>query len=193
MICCSLKCKESCITSDNEIVPNGTEWVNLEDPCTSHICYKGIVYNQTSLCSPLPCGQEFHIRGLSECCPRCNSNWASFCTDPENEDCDIACQYGYVVDKQRQCDLCRCAKRKDETPTSTIATTSEPTSSDDASKTVHFYFYLDPSDGATKYLTIGLAVACCVILVAFLAAVACYFHRKVYKQVPLLSFRNSSA
>lgn len=192
LICCNFKCKQSCITLDNEIVPNGTEWVNPEDPCTSHICNNGIISNHTSACSGLPCGLEYQIKSPSECCSRCDSNWASFCPEPEHVDCDMVCQYGFEVDQQRKCDLCRCAKRIDETLTSAI-TTSEPTSNDDASKTVHFYFYLDPSDGATKYLTIGLAFACCVILVACLAAFGWYFHRKVYKKVPLLSFRNSSA
>lgn len=192
MICCSFICKESCINAENEIVPNGEEWINPDDPCITHICNNGVVSSQASLCSPLPCEREHQIRSPNECCPRCDLNWASFCPDPEHADCEIACQYGFEVDQLRKCDLCTCAKRKDETPTSVI-TTSEPSSSDDASKTVHFYFYLNLSDGATKYLTIGLAVACCVILMACLAAFGWYFHRKVYKKVPLLSFRNSSA
>ena len=187
LICCSSKCKENCITLDNEIVSNGAKWVNPEDPCTSHICYNGIVSNHTSACSGLPCDVEFHIRSPNECCSRCDPNWASFCPDPDNEDCDIACQFGFVRDQERKCDLCRCAKRKDETPTS-VKTTSEPASSNDATKTVNFYLYLDP-----KYLTIGLAIGCCVILVACLAALGWYFHRRVYKKVPLLSFRSSSA
>lgn len=192
MICCSVKCNLSCITSDNEIVPKGTEWIDPEDSCTSHICNNGIISTFQSVCAGLPCDLEYHIRRPGECCSTCDPSWASFCQDPENEDCDMSCRYGFIRDQQRDCDLCRCLNIQTETPTSVI-TTSEPASSNDAPKTVNFYFYLDPSDGATKYLTIGLAIACCVILMACLAAFGWYFHRRIYKKVPLLAFRSSSS
>lgn len=192
MVCCNSKCKEGCVTSSYEIVPNGTEWSNPDDPCTSHICNNGIVSNHISVCVGLPCSLEHRFTAPGECCPVCNSNWATFC--PEDEDCDIACQHGFVMDHQRACDLCKCARRKVETSTS-ASTTSEASIKDDAPppRTVHFYFYLDPTDGATRNLFIGLAVGCCVILAACLAAIGWYFHRKVYRRVPLLSLRSSNS
>lgn len=188
--CCSIKCREFCITSDNQIVADGHKWTNAEDPCTSHICHNGFISNLTSMCSGLPCPVEHRLTTPGECCATCNPNWASFC--PEDEYCDIACEFGFVVDSHRGCDLCRCSRRKTETSTS--STSESPTSSNDAPpRTVHFYFYLDPTDAATRNLLLGLAVSLAVILVACLVAIGWFFHRKVYRQVPLLSFRNSSA
>lgn len=192
-MCCSLKCQNYCTTSDNRIVPEGTQWDDIDDPCTSHICDRGIVSNHTSACMGLPCPREHHSFTQGKCCPTCNSNWASFC--PEVVDCDIACQYSFVVDHQRGCDLCRCEVRRTESTASvmTSTTTTETSRIDDATRGGPFYFYLDPTDAATKNLVVGIAIACGVILVACLAGIGWYFHRKVYRKVPLLSLRSSSA
>lgn len=194
MACCSTKCKEFCITPDETIVRDGREWINADDPCISHICNKGIVSNHTSVCSGLPCSQEHYVVTPGKCCPTCDADWASFC--PEDEDCDIACQHGFVVDLKRGCDLCRCARRKAPFSSTSPPATSQkaPVPTDDAPpRSVHFYFYLDPTaDVATRNLLLGIAVASCVILVACLAGIAWFFHRRVYKRVPLLSFTNSS-
>lgn len=162
----------------------------MKDPCLEHICYDGVISNQTSLCSGIPCPKEHHIIAPGDCCPTCSSDWANFCS--EDEFCDIACEFGFAVDLERGCDLCRCARRKTETTTSSPIEFS--TSNGDAPpRIVHFYFYLDPTDDTTKVLLIGIAIALSVIFVGCLAAIGWYFHRRIYKQVPLLSLRNSSA
>lgn len=191
LVCCNRKCGEYCVTSDNEIIPDGYKWTNVDDPCTTHICHHGFISNLTSVCSGLPCSSEYRITTPGECCAICSSNWASFC--PEDEYCDIACEFGFAVDSQRGCDLCKCARRKTETSTSSTSESPTSLTSDAPKRTVHFYFYLDPTDGATRNLLIGLAVALGVIFMACLVGIGWYFHRRVYRQVPLLSSRNSSA
>lgn len=190
LTCCNMKCMEFCVTSENEIIPDGHKWTNVDDPCTTHICHHGFISNLTSVCSGLPCSPEYRFTSPGECCATCSSNWASFC--PEDENCDIVCEFGFAVDSHHACDLCRCAKRKTETPTS--PTNESSTSNNDAPvRSVHFYFYIDPTDGATRNLLIGFTVALGVIFVACLVGIGWYFHRRVYRQVPLLSLRNSSA
>lgn len=186
--CCNLKCRKSCVTSLNEIVSHGESWMNSEDPCTNHVCMNGIISNHTSVCSGLPCSSEYHVYRNDKCCPSCDPSWASFC--PEDEYCDIACQYGFKKDSQRGCDLCRCARKISEATTSSSTT---PTDDDtQTSRTVKFYLYFDPTDGATKNLLIGITITF-VIFVICLAAIGFYFHRKVYRKIPLLSLGNSSA
>lgn len=188
MTCCNLKCRKSCI-SDGQLYLDGSKWLDLDDACATHICNDGHISTHISMCYGLPCSIEHHIRAPGECCSQCDPNWASFC--PEEVDCDRACQFGFEVDPKRRCDLCRCARKKLET--SSTSTTAEPSSVDDATRTIHYYFYLDPTEGATKNLVLGLAVACGVLLVVCLAGIAWFFHRKVYKRVPLMSLNNSKA
>lgn len=190
--CCSTKC--FCYTSDGKIISNGAEWLDLDDPCTNHVCNNGVVSNHSAVCAGLPCSPEHRIYAHGECCPVCSVNWATFCV--EDSDCDIACQFGFVEDRQRGCDLCKCAKRKiaQTTTSPTTVITHEATSNNDATpRSVHFYFYIDPTDGATKTLFIGTVIALCGTFVACLAAVGWYFHRRIYKKVPLLSLAHSSA
>lgn len=195
--CCNSMCRMNCTTTDGEHVPHRTEWLDSDDACITHICNDGVIANHISSCHGLPCPIEHHVRNTGECCSVCSPNWASFC--PEHADCDIACQFGFAVDAQRGCDFCKCARKKTDTskaPTfkvTTSSTTTTPSLNDDAPHSVHYYFYLDPTDAATKHLLIGLAVACGVIFVACLAGIGWYFHRKVYKRIPLMSLRNSSA
>lgn len=194
-ICCKIKCRESCVTSFNEIVPNGGTWINPEDACTTHVCNNGIISNHTSACSGLPCSSEFHVYRNDTCCPKCDADWASFC--PEAEDCDMACRYGFKYDTERGCDLCKCRKRI-ETSTSSTSTSATYDSTlineeNQTTRTVKFYLYFDPSDGATKKLLIGITITCLALLIICLTAIGWFFHRRVYKKVPLLSLGNSSA
>lgn len=198
MSCCNLMCRQNCTKHDGTVVPDKTEWPHSDDACISHICNDGEISSHISSCRALPCPIEYHIKIPGECCSVCSSNWASFC--PEHADCDTACQFGFAVDEERGCDKCECARRRTTTETSktptfkvTTSSTASPSSSHDAPHSVHYYFYLDPADAATKHLLLGLAVACGVILVACLAGIGWYFHRKVYKRVPLMSLRNSSS
>lgn len=193
MECCSSMCKKNCTTSDGTSISDGTEWLNPNDSCMSYICNDGYVSTHVSLCYALPCPNDYRVEKPGMCCPTCNSSWASFC--PEDEECDIACQFGFVVDHERSCDLCKCARRTLETSTvsAPAPTTVKPSLNDDASRTVPFYFHRDPTDAATKTLLIGLAVASGILVLACLVGIGWYFHRKVYKKVPLVSLRNSSA
>jgi Antistasin family len=203
--CCSTKCRDHCVTSDNRVFPHRAEWPSADDSCTTHVCNEGSVSNHTSMCSPLACPRAHHLWTDGACCPTCDTDWASFCA--EDSDCDIACQHGFRTDPVRGCDLCRCAPKATTTSTTSAATetntdsapasTSLPiaitTRSGDDDAARRFYFYLDPTDATTKTLVVGLSVALCLVILACLAAVTCYLHRRVYRKVPLLSFGSSSA
>lgn len=192
--CCKIKCRESCLTSFNEIVPNGRSWMNPEDPCTTSICNNGIISNHTSVCSGLPCSSEHHVYRDDTCCPLCDADWASFC--PEVYDCDIACRFGFEQDSERSCDVCKCARFESTTSSTSTSVAYDSTLIDDegqTTRTVKFYLYFDPTDGATKNLLIGITITCFALFVICLAAIGWYFHRKVYRKIPLLSLGNSSA
>lgn len=193
-LCCELKCSDYCVNQLGEIVPDGSEWKNMEDPCLTHFCVEGVVSNHTSMCFGLACGPEHYVKEPDECCPSCDARWASFC--PEVDCNDLACQHGFVVDPVRRCDLCQCARRRLETTSTSqpeMPSAATPTR-DNSTRTVPFYFYLDPTDGATKNLILGLTITCCVLLVLCLSGIGWYFHKKVYKKVPLLSsWRSTSA
>lgn len=190
--CCRTKCRGHCVTADNRVVPDRTEWPSADDPCTSHICNEGNVANHTSMCSSLHCPQAHHLWRVGECCPICDANWAMFCA--EDSDCDVVCPPGrmFAVDPKRGCDLCKCAPATATEAMTTSLPVAIPTD-DVPPHSIRFYFYLDPADAATKTLLIGISVALCVVLVACLAAIAFYFHRRVYNKVPLLNFGNAPA
>jgi hypothetical protein len=194
-VCCSL-CKENCTAADGSRVEHKSEWMKPDDPCTTFVCYNGRISEQISSCSGLICPKEFQIRRSGDCCNSCDPNWASFC--PEDEDCDIACQFGFVIEQERGCNICKCARKIPSTTssTTTASTATESSSSaafdNDATRTVPFYFYLNPTDEATQNLFIFVC-AFGVVLVACLAAIGFYFHRRVYKKVPLLNMQNSSS
>lgn len=194
MICCSIKCK-NCLRPDGSSVREGLEWTNRDDPCMSHICSNGVISTHASLCSGIPCPPEHRFIPPGECCPTCSLTWASFC--PEDFNCDIACQHGFAVDEQRGCDLCRCARKKIENTSTTLATTTktlpETSSSDDATHKVPFYIKLNPADDSTKNIFFGIIIAGGIIFVACLAGIGWYFHRAGYKRAPLVRLRSSSA
>lgn len=183
---CCRKCK--CVADDGASVSNGTAWLSPNDPCSTHICIDGDISTHISLCSALPCPLEYHLWTSGQCCPTCDSKWASFCAEDTN--CDIVCQYGFVTDFKRGCDLCKCVRKYiDATMTSTLSTALA--SNDDATQTIHFNFYLDSTNNEMKTL-IGIAIASCIVVVPCFAGIAWYFHRKVYKKVPLISLNYSS-
>jgi Antistasin family len=211
--CCSMKCRDHCVTSDNRVFQHRAEWPSADDSCTTHVCNEGIVSNHTSMCSPLACPRSHHLWAEGACCPTCDTDWASFCA--EESDCDIACQHGFRTDPDRGCDLCKCAPAT-TTPLSTSSAVTETEAETDTEKAPastslpiaittdsgdddftrsarRFYFYLDPTDATTKTLIVSLSIGLCLVIVACLAAVTCYFHRRVYRKVPLLSFGSSSA
>lgn len=185
--CCNVQCK-GCWTADDAKVQHDFEWIDKDDPCLQHVCRNGIISNLTSLCMGLPCPVESHLFTPGECCPTCDSSWASFC--PGDEECDIVCQYGFNIDKKRNCDLCKCARKIIETTSTTAATSDEI---DDVNHRNRFNSFFDPTDGATRNLFLGLAVACGVLLVVCLSGIAWYYHRKVYKRVPLMHLSEPSS
>lgn len=202
--CCKLMCREHCTSDDGSIHPTGAEWKSESEPCTTFFCDYGAIRPFVQLCRPLQCPSEYQYIPSGECCPRCDPSWAEFC--PEDEECDIVCQFGFRKDEARSCDLCRCARRNSTssratTTTSTTQTTEAPSSSSPRSTDAANEFSPESYDDdgvhvdknswpirdleMRQLLLIGIATA---ILVACLVGIGLWcMHRRAYKPLPLLN------
>lgn len=184
MICCESMCREGCLLPNGTVVNEKTEWQSPENPCEQFVCHERTILTHISLCRPLSCSKEHHITKPGECCPSCHDSWGDFCRNDDGddeEDCEIACQFGFVRDEKRHCDECRCARRKQQTSTS--SSTEIPSHIDDATETVKCNFYLYPNQNIFIFISVALSVT----IIALLLGVGLYFHKKVYKRVPSIA------
>jgi hypothetical protein len=195
---------------DGKVYSHDDEWFSHDDPCISFICDYGEIIRLSSLCRPLICPVEFHFIPNGKCCPECDSSWASFC--PEVEECDIACQFGFLRDEQRDCDLCRCSKKKfiestTELLPSYVSEASEITSSsssqtphdavedenDDDGSVVKINTNILPIIDETSPLFFIIFIVSSVVLVACILGMLWYcLHQRVYKPIPNVNSRSSS-
>lgn len=204
-ICCDISCRDHCIHSDGTIHPHNGEWFSEDDPCVSFVCDYGNIRPVISMCRPPSCPDEYHFIPTGECCPVCDSTWANFCS--EDEECDIACQFGFLRDEKRDCDLCRCSKNKIEITTKSESwpsdvsktieiTPSSPTQRDVThdDSVVRVNKNIWPID-VTLQLNIIIIFACAsVILVACLLGFFWWcVHQRAYKPVPLMNGSMSSS
>lgn len=170
---------QNCRLMNRTVVKEKSEWQNPENPCETFVCADGMISTHVSLCRPLSCSKEHHIIKSGECCPSCHETWADFCrNDDDEEDCDIACQFGFVRDELRGCDECKCARQKHPTTTESL-TFNDATES----VTVKYNFYSYPDQNIFIFISVALSVT----IVACIVGVGLYFHRKVYKRVPMMT------
>lgn len=208
-ICCKLVCREHCTTDDGSVHPTGAEWKSYDDPCTTFFCDYGTIRPFVQLCRAIPCPSEYHYIPSGDCCPRCDPTWAEFC--PEDEECEIVCQFGFRKDEERNCDLCRCAPRNSTsfvgttittTTTSTTQTIRIPSSSSPRSTDADDEFSPESYDDGVhvnknkniwpmydvemrQLFLIGFAT---VLLLACLVGIGLWcVHRRAYKPLPLLN------
>lgn len=179
-------CRQGCTLPNGTLVNHGYEYHNSEDPCVIHHCANSHLKTLTTFCrTPSNCLNDVHATKPGECCPSCIEKTANFC----EEDCDIACQYGYVRNEVQDCDECSCIRKK-QTTTSSSTTSTETTSIikdvlDEGRVTKSaenkFYFYFD------KNMLIFISIVLSVALVACMIGITIFFHKKVYKRIVLVS------
>jgi hypothetical protein len=185
MICCSSMCRQSiCTMSNGTVVNDKSEWINQDNPCEQFVCTHGMISTQVSLCRPLSCEKEHHVTKAGECCPVCGQGWADFCETDDDDDCDIACQFGFVRNEKRGCDECKCAKQNPKSSSTSTTTTESPSIIDDATtESVKHNFYFYPDQNIFFFIAFALSVT----IVACIVGLGLFFHRKVYKRVPIMS------
>jgi hypothetical protein len=183
--CCSLFCRENCTLSDGTDLEDEHYYKNPENPCETFFCRNGQISIHVPSCRPLPCARSHHVTRIGDCCPSCHETWSNFCkNDPDEDECDIACQFGFVRNEARDCDECRCKKLQTTTlsPTTTTPnpTQTESTPSDDVTESVEYNRYLYPEQNIFIFISVALSVA----LIACIVGISVFFHNKVYKRIP---------
>lgn len=200
-ICCDVKCqKRDQCEMDGKVYSHNDEWFTQEDPCISFVCDYGNIARLSSLCRPPTCPEEFHFIPNGKCCPECDSSWAEFC--PEAEECDIACQFGFLRDEQRDCDLCRCSKKiltteSSSLPSFVIDATSPhdllPSQDVDDDDDSEVQINREVFDVETNPIYLIIFIVSAVVLVACILGIFWYcLHRRVYKPIPNVNSSSSS-
>lgn len=178
---CPVSCTQNCTLPSNKTLRHHEELRNPQNPCEIFFCNNARLSTHVTTCAAINCPLHHRIRLEGACCEVCDQKFSTFCDDEINRDCDIACQFAYVRDEARSCDLCRCFVPT--TTSSTIRTTTQ--------------FYDEQILNNQQNLqTFVIFLLIFVIIFTFgclLTLLVCLVRSRMYKKIPLISQQQTSS